>query len=89
MTPLVPAVDLRPYGIDLHSGDTFAAHVTYDGATLAITLTDLTHAASYTGSYTINIPAVIGSPQAYVGFTGGTGWQGAVQDILSFSFSSN
>jgi hypothetical protein len=89
MSPLVPAVDLRPSGIDLHSGDTFAAHVTYDGTTLAVTITDLTHSATYTGAYAINIPAVVGGSQAYVGFTAGSGWQGAVQDILSFSFSSN
>ncbi len=34
--PTVPAVDLTPSGIELNSGDSIQAHVTYDGTTLTM-----------------------------------------------------
>lgn len=83
------SVDLTPYGINLHSTDVFSAHLVYDGGNLIVTITDLTHPATSTVSYPVNIPAAVGGNEAYVGFTAGTGWQGAVQDIVSFSFNPN
>ena len=38
--PMVPAVNLTGTPINLHSGDPFAAHITYDGTDLTLTLTD-------------------------------------------------
>ncbi|MGA8596744.1 MAG: chitobiase/beta-hexosaminidase C-terminal domain-containing protein [Bryobacteraceae bacterium] len=87
-SPEIPAVNLVPSGINLHSGDTFSAHVTYDGANLALLLTDLQTMATYTGSFAVNIPVSVGSKYAYVGFTAGTGALTAIQDILSFSYSN-
>jgi hypothetical protein len=84
----MPAVDLGSSGINLHSGDTFAAHVTYDGVNLALLLTDLKTLATYTGSFAVNIPAAVGGKYAYVGFTAGSGGLTAVEDILSFSYSN-
>jgi Legume lectin domain/Chitobiase/beta-hexosaminidase C-terminal domain len=87
-SPEMPAVDLGSSGINLHSGDTFSAHVTYDGGNLAVLLTDLKTLATYTGSFAVNIPAAVGSKYAYVGFTAGSGALTAVEDILSFSYSN-
>ncbi|HEV2304839.1 MAG TPA: hypothetical protein VGR93_04930, partial [Candidatus Acidoferrales bacterium] len=85
-SPTVPAVDLTPSGVDLHSGDVMNVHMTYDGTTLTMTITDATTESTFTTSWTVNIPGTVGGNTAYVGFTGGTGGYTAVQEILSWTF---
>ena len=86
-SPTVPFVDLTNSGITFTNTHVFKVHMTYDGTTLTMTITDATTNASFTNSWPINIPSVIGSPTAYVGFTAGTGAQTAVQSVLGWSFS--
>ena len=86
--PTMPASDLSSSGIDLHSGHTFTVHMTYNGAILAMSITDVTTGAVYNTSWSINIPQVIGSNTAYVGFSGGTGGLTATQNIQTWSFLS-
>jgi hypothetical protein len=86
--PTTPASDLSGAGINLHSGDKFSVHMTYNGTTLAMSITDGTTGAVYNTSWSINIPQVIGSSTAYVGFTGGTGGLTATQNIQTWSFVS-
>jgi hypothetical protein len=86
--PLTPASDLSGAGIDLHSGHKFSVHMTYDGSTWAMSITDVTTGAKYNTSWSINIPQIIGSNTAYVGFTGGTGGLTATQNIQTWSFVS-
>jgi hypothetical protein len=74
-------------GIDLHSGDVMSVHMTYDGTTLTWTITDTATGKGFTQSVAINIPALTGNT-AYVGFTGGSGGLTAVQDILTWTFTS-
>jgi hypothetical protein len=69
--PIIPTTDLSNSGINLHSGDNFSGHMTYNGATLAMRITDVTTGAVYNTSWSINISQVIGSNTAFVGFTGG------------------
>ncbi len=90
VSPSTPADDLTPSGIDLHSGDLFAVHMTYDGTTLALTITDTVTHAVFTKNYVVDIPHTLGtnvSPvtTAYAGFTGGTGGLGATQVILNWT----
>jgi beta-glucanase (GH16 family) len=80
------SVDLLGAGIDLHSGHVFATHISYDGSTLSVTITDETTGVSATQSYAIDIPGIMGGPLGYVGFTAGTGGQTATQDILSWTY---
>jgi hypothetical protein len=87
--PTVPAIDLTPSGINLHSGDTMHAHITYNGTTLTLTLTDTVTNASFTTSMAINIPATVGANTAYVGFTAATGWSTATQSILNWTYAVN
>ena len=54
------SVDLTGSGINLHSGDIFAVNLTYDGTTLTETIRDTLTGASFTTSYTVNIPAAPG-----------------------------
>ena len=84
--PTVPAIDLSWTGIDLHSGDTMAVQLVYDGTTLTMTITDTVTQATYTTSFTINIPSTVGGNTAYVGFTGGTGSATANQAILAWTY---
>jgi hypothetical protein len=86
--PTVPALNLTPSGVDLHSGDTMDAHLTYDGTTLTLTLTDTVTGAVFTAGQAINIPATVGGNSAYVGFTAGVGGTTATQKILTWTFSS-
>jgi hypothetical protein len=84
--PTVPAVDMTTSGVNLHSGDILHAHITYDGTTLTLTLTDTVTSASFTTSAAVNIPSIVGNSSAYVGFTGGTGGSTAVQNVLTWTF---
>ena len=77
--------------VQLRSGDVFDAHVTYDGTTLTVMLTDMTAVQhwSATESYAVNIPLVVGGSTAWFGFTAGSGGVPAnsFQDILSWSYA--
>jgi hypothetical protein len=84
--PTVPSIDLTDSGINLHSGDVMDAHITYNGTTLTLAITDMVTSATYSHSFPINIPAAVGGSTAYVGFTGGTGGHSATQQILSWSY---
>jgi hypothetical protein len=84
--PTVPAVNLTGTGINLHSGDRFAAHITYDGASLILTITDLRTNASYTHLFPVDIPSTVGGNTAYVGFTGSSGEETAAQNIQSWTY---
>jgi hypothetical protein len=87
-SPTVPAVDMTGSGIDLHSGDTFHVHMTYDGTNLTMTITDTATSAAFTQTWPVNIPSTIGSSTAYAGFTGATGGFTSNQNILSWTMSS-
>jgi hypothetical protein len=87
--PTIPALDLTASGVNLHSGNILHAHLTYDGATLYLTLTDTVTNASFMASQAIDIPATVGNTTAYVGFTAGTGGTTALQDVLNWTFVAN
>jgi hypothetical protein len=88
VTPTIPAVNLLPSGIDLHSGHIYKARMVYDGAVLALTLSDTTNPSLvYSTDFTIDIPSTVGGSTAYVGFTAGTGISSSIQEILQWNFS--
>jgi hypothetical protein len=86
--PTVPAVSLAGSGIDLHSQDPILAQITYNGTKLILTLTDTLTLATWSHSFAVNIPAVVGGNTAYLGFTGATGNQAADQEILNWTYIS-
>jgi hypothetical protein len=52
-----------------------------------LTITDATAGKTFTKTYTgYNLTQLVGGSTAYVGFTGGTGGQTAIQDILSWTY---
>jgi len=88
-SPTMPAVDMTGSGIDLHSGDIFRVHMTYDGTNLAMTITDANTAATFTQTWPVNIPSTVGATTAFAGFTGATGGYTADQSILSWTMTSS
>jgi hypothetical protein len=89
VSPSTPAVALGG-GVNLHSGDILQVHMTYDGTTLTMTITDTAIPAdTFTKSWPINIPGTVGGNAAYVGFTGGTGGTNAIQEILTWTYGTN
>ena len=82
------SVSLTSSGIDIHSGDPMTLHLVYNGTTLTMTLTDTVTKVSFTHAFTVNIPSIVGSSTAYVGFTGASGGIGADQEILNWSYSN-
>jgi len=88
-SPTIPATSLTSAGIDLHSGDTFAVHIVYNGTQLALTITDTVTQKQFTKNFNVNIPTTVGGNTAYVGFTGSTSWKTATQEILTWTYSSN
>jgi Chitobiase/beta-hexosaminidase C-terminal domain/Legume lectin domain len=84
----MPAVDMTSSGVVLRTGNTMQAHLTYDGTTLTLKLTDVVAVKTFTYSQVINIPQIVGGNTAYVGFTGGTGGSTSTQKILSWTYAS-
>src|SRR5947209_15716871 len=75
-------------GIDLHNGHIFQVHMSYDGTNLAMKITDTVTEGSFTHTFPINIPSIVGGNTAFVGFTGGTGGATAIQEILNWTYVS-
>ncbi len=87
-SPSVPANDMTSSGIRLASGNSMAVHMTYDGSTLAMSITDNVTGARYSTNWTVDIPSTIGGTTAYLGFTGGTGGLSASQKVLTWTFTT-
>ncbi len=79
---LLPSIDLR-------SGKIIRVAMSYNGITLTVTLTDTVTNASLTQNYVINIPLVLGSSKAYVGFTAGVSPYYATQEIVNWVYTTN
>ncbi len=87
--PTVPAVNMTSSGVNLHSGDIFQVHMSYNGTNLAMTITDISTENTFSQTFqNINIPGTVGGSTAYVGFTGGTGGLTAIQEIIAWSYVS-
>jgi len=85
-SPTTQSIDMTSK-LSLHSGHLMHAHLVYDGITLTETLTDTVTKAVFTHSYAVNIPSILGSSSALVGFTASTGRYTSVQDIVTWTYS--
>ena len=84
--PTIPAINLSTTGINLHSGDYMYVTLTYDGEHLNLTITDAVTLATWSQSFDVNIPAIVGGNTAYAGFTGGDGFYTASQKVTSWTY---
>jgi len=71
--------------VDLVNGGPVAVSLNYNGTTLGETLTQGTN--QYSTSYAVDLDQILGSGQALVGFTGGTGGGASIQTISDFKFN--
>lgn len=83
--PNTPSTTLP--GLDLNSGHTFLATLSYTGGLLEVRITDTAAFQTFVTTFAVDFPALVGANTAFVGFTGATGELTAIQDILSWEFS--
>lgn len=79
-------------GVDFSLGSPIQVRLTYDPISKQIyeSLTDLHNNNTYNHTYSnIDLSSVLGTSQAYIGFTGSSGGQTATQTVNDFSFQSN
>ena len=74
-----------PSTVSLVGNNPLTAAFTYDGTTLALTLTDTVTLATFTNNWTVNIPSAVGASTAYVGFTSGQELSVATQNISAWT----
>ena len=74
--------------VSLTSGHLINATLTYLNGTASLVLTDAVAATTFSASVNMNIPAVLGTNLAYVGFTGGDGGVVSTQIITNFTYVS-
>jgi hypothetical protein len=79
------------YGVPgcMANGDLWTISIGYDGANLSVSAYDPAMGYTFTGfgNLPIDIASILGTNQAYVGFTAGTGAGWENQDIVNWSFS--
>ena len=75
-----------PGSIVINSGDPIETVITYANGLVSVTLTDMTTSATYSAATNINIQAVLGTNQAYVGFTASDGGSESTQIVSDFQF---
>ena len=70
----------------IESGDPILVNVSYFGGVLGVILRDTVTGDTFSNNFPIDIPTSVGSPFAWVGFTGGTGSLTSVQTFSAFSY---
>jgi len=74
----------------VHNPDVFHVHMTYNGTTLTMTITDTANSAAFTTSWPVRHSQYSrGGARRTRVFTAGTGGFVAIQDILDWTFVSN
>lgn len=70
------------------TGDVITNYVSYNGETMTVMMTDAAAGTSFVTNWAVNIPAVLGTNTAYVGFTAGDGEDASTQQVGNFQFIS-
>jgi Legume lectin domain/PEP-CTERM motif len=75
----------------MSNGNFWTATITYDGSNLSATLKDSAEASTFSAisSFPIDIKSFLGTSNAFVGFTSGTGAGFENHDILNWTFSNS
>jgi hypothetical protein len=71
------------------TGDLINATISYNGTLLTESLHDTVSGGSFNTSYVVNLPAVIGSQSAYVGFTAGSPGTMVQQYFSNFQYTAS
>ncbi len=86
--PITPSQPLWIKGLDLQSDHIFAVEMSYDAGKLRVTVVDTKARVSSLQWYDIDLPKMLGTNQAFVGFTGGTGTLTSRQSILTWDYQN-
>jgi hypothetical protein len=73
--------------VNIASGDSIYVQLYYMNGVMQVLLVDPTVPATYTSSYSVNVPAVVGNNAAYIGFTAADGGISSVQTVSNLLFS--
>jgi hypothetical protein len=84
----LPQYNMAPSGINMQSGHVMSCTLSYNGTVLTEAVTDTVTHATYTNSYTVNIPALVGGNTGYVGFGAGTGAATVATNIDSWTYTA-
>lgn len=88
----IDSIVQAPVAVPMNDGNVWYAWVDYDGASdvLEVRLdTVFSRPALPLLSLAVDLPAVLGTNDAYVGFTSGTGGAGGTHDILEWIFNNS
>lgn len=66
---VVPSGSSVATGFNLNNGHLYNVTDTYSGTSLAVTITDVTTSATYSHTFTIDIPGTLGTSTGWIGFT--------------------
>jgi hypothetical protein len=72
----------------MSNGHVWTVNIAYDGTSLTVSVQDDGNAVQNLINTAINIPTLLGTNNAFVGFTGGTGAGFENQDILNWQFAN-
>jgi hypothetical protein len=73
--------------VNIASGDNIYVRLYYLHGVMNVLLVDPSVPATYTTSYSINLPAVVGNGSAYIGFTGSDGGVSSIQTVSNLLYS--
>jgi hypothetical protein len=74
--------------VNLAGGNPIGVSLVYTGSVFSITLTDMVTHVKFVTNALLNIPAVLGTNTAYVGFTAADGGVSSRQVVSNFQFAS-
>ncbi|HEV7138192.1 MAG TPA: chitobiase/beta-hexosaminidase C-terminal domain-containing protein [Steroidobacteraceae bacterium] len=86
-TPYEPQTTIT--GIDLTSGHPIACTLSYDGATLTLSMKDTVTTAKFSKTWSVDIPSEVGADTAYVGFTASLYTGPSQQDVTAWTFAND
>ena len=72
----------------INSGDPIQTVFTYQNGVATVTLKDTTTGAQYSTSTELDIPSILSTNLAYIGFTGADGGSKSTQQVSNFTFLS-
>ncbi len=75
-----------PGNVIINSGDPITTVINYANGVASVTLTDPATGATFTTATNMNIPAVLGTNLAFVGFTASDGGAKSTQTVSDFQF---
>jgi hypothetical protein len=85
-TPYEPQTAIK--GINLNSGDPIACTLSYNGSTLTLSMKDTVTSATFSTSWSVNIPSAVGADTAYVGFTASLYTGPSQQQVTTWTFAN-